>query len=164
MMTTDELSDYGMVRMNDDEIRGFLSSQSIGVLGLPTENVPVMRPLFFWYDGGSQIYFLYVIGPESQKEDLSDRADAARFLVFNVDTPFMWTSVLLTGSISDVPESEREPIEDAMEMRWRPDLFERAGTSENTKLYQLQIEDRAGITHRGLPPAFETDSSEDQSE
>jgi len=163
-MTIDELSDYGMDRMNDDEIRGFLSSQSVGVLGLPTENVPVMRPLFFWYDGDSQIYFLYVIGPGSQKEDLSDRADVARFLVYNVDTPFMWTSVLLTGPISDVPESEREPIEDVMEMRWRPDLFEQAGTSENTKLYQLQIEDQAGITHRGLPPAFDTGSPKDQSE
>ena len=163
-MTIDELSDYGMDRMADDEIRGFLSSQSIGVLGLPTENVPAMRPLFFWYDGESQIYFLYVIGPESQKEDLSDRADAARFLIYNVDTPFMWTSVLLTGPISDVPESEREQVQDAMEMQWRPDLFERAGTSETTKLYQLQIEDQVGIAHRGLPPAFDTDSSETQSE
>ncbi|MFD1565608.1 pyridoxamine 5'-phosphate oxidase family protein [Haloarchaeobius amylolyticus] len=163
-MTIDELSDYGMDRMTDDEIRGFLSNQNVGVLGLPTENVPVMRPLFFWYDGEARVYFLYVLGSESQKEDLSDRADAAQFLVYNVDTPFMWTSVLLTGPISDIPESERESVEDAMDMQWRPDLFERAGASENTKLYQLQIEDQVGLTHRGLPPAFETDSSENRSE
>lgn len=81
LITINELSDYGITKIDNDEIPGFLSSQSVGVLGLPTADAPVMRPLSFAYDGESRVYFLYILGSESRKEDLSDRADVARFLV-----------------------------------------------------------------------------------
>ncbi|UHQ96083.1 pyridoxamine 5'-phosphate oxidase family protein [Natrinema halophilum] len=163
-MPVDKLSDYGIDRMDDDQIHGFLSSQSVGVLGLPAEGAPSMRPLSFWYDGESRVYFVYVRSTENRKEELSDRADTARFLVYRQDTPFNWTSVLLTGPIENVPESERDAVEDAIEMRWRPDVFEQASSSENVKLYQFRIEDQVGIRQMGLPPEFETDSTDDRSE
>jgi len=157
-MTVDELGDHEIEQMDDDEIRGFLSSQSVGVLGLPAEEAPAMRPISFWFDGDDRLYFLYVLGSESRKESLSDRADAVRFLVYSAETRFNWRSVLLTGSIEAVAESELDSVRDAVEMRDRPDAFERASQSADTKLYRFQIEDRAGIKHLGLPPGFETDS------
>ena len=39
-MTVDELESYGLVRMDDAEIRGFLSTQGTGVLVLTGEEVP----------------------------------------------------------------------------------------------------------------------------
>lgn len=162
-MTIEELRGYGMERMDDDEIQQVLSTKSIGVLGLPTAGAPSMRPMSFSFDGESNIYFVYVLGSSSRKETVTDQADVARFLVYSVETMFNWRSVLLTGTISEVPESERERIEDAMEVAWRPELFDRATTSENTSLYQFQINDQAGIKHLGLPPGFEKDASENQS-
>lgn len=162
-MTVPELRDYGMVRMGDDDIRGFLSSQSVGVLALPTEGAPFMRPLSFWFDGSSSLYFVYVLGPGSRKEAVSERADVARFLVYRSETAFNWRSVLLAGSIDEVPEGKRDAVRDEMEIRWRPDLFERASESENTALYRLQIEEQAGVEHVGLPPGFEESQSSDDS-
>jgi len=154
-MTVDEFADYGVARMDDDAIDRFLAGQRVGVLGLPTDGAPSMRPLSYWFDGGARLYFLYVTGGESRKADLSERADVARFLVYRADTRFQWRSVLLTGTISRVPEDERESVEEAMDLRRRPDALERAGEGEGTVLYAFDIDDRTGIEHLGLPPGFE---------
>ncbi|WP_254543699.1 pyridoxamine 5'-phosphate oxidase family protein [Halomarina pelagica] len=162
-MTIDDLGDYGMVRMDDEAIRGFLSSQSVGVLGLPAEGAPAMRPMSFWFDGDARLYFVYVLGSDNRKGELSDRAEAARFLVYRAETPFNWRSVLLTGTIDEVPASDRDAVRSALEMKWRPDVFERAGASEATTLYRFQIEERVGIEHLGLPPGLEAPPAEDRS-
>ena len=86
---------------------------------------------------------------------LSDQADAARFLVYRAETAFNWRSVLLTGTIEAVPEDEREAIEAAMDIAWRPEVFERVSDAEPTLLYRLHVEKRVGTKHLGLPPAFE---------
>lgn len=159
-MTIDELGDYGMVRMDDEETRGFLSSQTVGVLGFQTEGAPCMRPMSYWYDGEFTLYFLYVLGDSSRKQRLSSRSDAARFLVYQADSAYEWRSVLLTGTIDEVPESKRDDVREVAEMKWRPELFERAGASENTKFYRFEIDDRVGIKHSELPPGFERDHPE----
>ena len=114
-----------------------------------------MRPLSFAFDGERDLYILYVGGSESRKRDLTERAEAARFLVYSAETPFNWRSVLLTGSLSEVPESDLAPLLDAMEIRWRPDLFEQASVDEPTALYRFEIDEQTGIKHLGLPPGFE---------
>lgn len=92
-----------------------------------------MRPLSYWFDGGDRLYFLYITGGESRKADLSERADVARFLVYRADTRFQWRSVLLTGTVSRVPESEHAAVEEAMDLRRRPAALERAsGGGETT--------------------------------
>ena len=160
-MTIDEFADYGVVRMDEDQIRGFLSSQSVGVLGLPTDGAPSMRPLSYWFDGESRLYFIFVLGSESRKAALSMRTDVARFLVYRADTIFNWQSVLLTGTISEVPESERQAVEDVMDLRRRPDALEQASAVEETRLYRFEIDERVGIERIGLPPGFERESDEE---
>lgn len=160
-MTLEELTEYGMARMDEAAIDGFLSSHSIGVLGLPAEDAPYLLPLSYSYDGES-LYFLYVVGAESRKADLSDRAEAARFLVYSAETVFNWRSVLLSGTIEEVPVGEWDPLLDEMEMAWRPELFETASEMEVTRLYRFRIEERSGIKHTGLPPALEARSGGDR--
>jgi hypothetical protein len=157
-MTVDELDDYGMVEMTDEEVRGFLASQRVGVLALPTEDggAPSMRPLSFGFDGES-LYFLYVVGAESRKVELTDRADHARFLVYSAETAFNWRSVLLTGSVDEVAEEDRERALDTLDGAWRPDVFERASATEATRLYRFEIDEHTGLKHLGLPPGFEDD-------
>ncbi len=156
-MSVDELQEYGLVGMTDSEVRNFLSSQRMGVLGLPDANTPYLLPLSFGYDGDDRLYFTFLLGSRSRKATLSERADAATFLVFKVDTMYNWESVHLTGSITAVPETEWDGIEDILDDAWRPSLFDSASLSGDIAVYEFQIEEQTGIKHQGLPPALEPD-------
>ena len=153
-MSVDELQEYGLERMNDEQIREFLASQSTGVLGLPAEEVPYMIPMSYAHDDSS-LYFTYLLGPSSNKEALSQRGDRARFLVYSVETMFNWRSVLLAGPLSEVPEEEWSDLEDVLTNAWRPELFKNAGTGGDVKVYELEIQARDGIRHTGLARGFQ---------
>jgi hypothetical protein len=153
-MTIDDLTDYGMVRMDDEEIRALLSSHSIGVLGLPTDGAPCLRPMSYGYDAADDaLYFVYIVGTGSRKAALSDRANAARFLVYSAETQFNWRSALLTGHV-DAVAGDIDDFEDRVTLPWQPDLFRRAGAEERTDLYRFAVTDWTGLKHVGLPPAF----------
>lgn len=157
-MTVDDLTDYGMVRMDDEEIRALLSSHGIGVLGLPTDGAPSLRPMSYGYDAEADaFYFLYVLGSGSQKADLSDRADEASFLVYSAETQFNWRSALSTGYVDRVAADEVASVDDRVTLPWQPDLFRRAGAEERTRFYRFEIADWTGLKHVGLPPAFAVD-------
>jgi nitroimidazol reductase NimA-like FMN-containing flavoprotein (pyridoxamine 5'-phosphate oxidase superfamily) len=158
-MTVDELERYGMEQMDDEEIQQLLTTQDYGILALPTDGAPSMRPLSFWFDGDDTVYFLYVSGDSSEKEALSRRAEIARFLVYRIETTFNWRSVLLTGKIDPVPESERPAIEEQADIPWRPDVFRRAMESETTSLYRFRIDEQSGIKQLELPPELRTEDS-----
>ena len=158
-MTIDELTEYDVVRMDDEEISGFLSSHSVGVLGLPTDAAPSLRPMSFWFDGASRLYLLYFLGDSSRKAELTAQADVARFLVYSAETMFTWRSVLLTGTLSEVPESEWEAVQEDVENAWRPDVFRQALADDNIKIYQFQIDEQTGLKSTGIPPGFEEDPS-----
>jgi nitroimidazol reductase NimA-like FMN-containing flavoprotein (pyridoxamine 5'-phosphate oxidase superfamily) len=163
-MTVDELSLYDVVQMSDEEIRGFLSSHSVGVLGFSTEGAPSLRPMSFWFDGESGLYLLYVGGDRGRKAELTARSDAARFLVYTAETTFTWRSVLLTGTVDEVPdEEEEETIVKAVEDAWRPEVLRQAVENESVRLYRFTIEDQHGIKSMGLPPGFEDPSGETRS-
>lgn len=159
-MTVEELAEYGVNRMDDAEIRDFLLNQGMGVLGLPSEDVPYLLPMSFGFDGESRLYFTYVLGGSSRKDRLSSRNESARFLVYSADTMFVWESVLLTGTLVEAPEDEWDDIRDALAVAWQPDLFRAASRVEDVKVYRFEIDERSGIKHVGLPPGFEPDTSE----
>ena len=158
-MTLDELAAYDVERMDGGEIDGFLSSHSIGVLGLPTDRAPSMRPMSYWYDGESGLYLLYFLGSGSRKAKLSDAAADARFLVYTTESTFSWRSVLLTGHIDEVPPAEMRAVRETLEEVWRPEVLEQALAEEEVTVYRFEITDRSGIKSVGLPPGFETDDS-----
>lgn len=153
-MTVDQLGEYGMTEMSDDEVEGFLSSQSLGVLGLATGGAPYMIPMSYGFDGGSRLYFFFVVGAESRKERLAEQAESAGFLVYSAETMFHWQSVLLTGAIRKLPEDGRADVEASSRPTWRPELFETASETQGTHLFEFQIEEWSGIRHVGLPPGF----------
>lgn len=157
-MSVDELAQVGLERMTDAEIRRFLSNRRTGVLGLPTDREPYLLPLSFGYDEDSRLYFTYVIGGESRKQNLSDEATGASFLVFKVNSMYNWQSVLCRGTLSVVPESEWDDLDDALEDAWSPDLFTAADLTGGVTVYEFQIDEQTGIKHQGLPPGFEPKS------
>jgi len=140
-----------MRRMTDDDIEQTLANETVGVLGLPAETAPALRPMSYWFDGEATLYFVYVVGEESRKARLTERADRATFLVYRIDAPFNWRSVRLEGTLERVPEDERAEVEAQMDVSWRPELFERGADSENTDLYRFRIEDREGVLQLQRP-------------
>lgn len=162
-MSIDELREYGLVRMTDDEIRGFLSSQTVGVLGLPASPAPHLLPMSFGYDGDSSLYFTYLVGTESRKVELSERADAAGFLVYRVDSTFNWESAFLIGTLEEVPESEWDAVQEVADQAWRPSVLQTAELSGGVTVYEFRIEEQSGIKHTGLPPEIATDGDENRS-
>lgn len=159
-MSVPQLEAYGLERMEDDDIREFVSSQSTGVLGLPTDGGPYLIPMSFAFDGESSLYFTYLLGSSSRKADLTERTDSTRFLVYSVETMFNWQSVLLTGSLTAVPEDEWSELEDVLTTAWRPELFRTASTSGGVRVYEFAIQSQSGIRHTGLPPGFQADSED----
>lgn len=160
-MTIDELGKYGMEQMDDEAIEAFLSTQSLGVLGLPTENSPYLLPMSYGYEGGSRLYFFYVVGSESRKVDLSERAETASFLVYSAETLFNWRSVFLTGTIQQLPEGQRADLTEGQIPDWRPELFETASETEATQFYEFRAKEWTGISHTGLPPGFHQSAGEE---
>jgi nitroimidazol reductase NimA-like FMN-containing flavoprotein (pyridoxamine 5'-phosphate oxidase superfamily) len=154
-MSVNELGEYGMERMNADEIGQFLATQKTGVLGLPSEDGPYLLPLTYGYDGESRLYFTFVLGASSRKETLSERAEHATFLVFQVDSMFVWESVLLSGSIEPLPESEWDVALAELTDAWRPEVYEQADLSRGVHIYAFDVEDRSGIKHASVPPGFQ---------
>ena len=153
-MTIDQLEEYGLEQMDDEEIREFLSEHSTGVLGLPTTDVPYLLPLSYGFDDEASLYFTYLLGESSQKADLTEQAGRGRFLVYDIDTAFEWQSVMLAGDISSVPEEEWSDITAMTQNAWRPNTLQTATTSGGVALYEFEITELAGIRQTGLAPGF----------
>jgi len=150
-MTVEEIQ---LTEMDDDAIRAFLANQKMGVMGLPTGGVPYLLPMSYGFDDESTLYFTFVGGPDSRKRGLIEATDRARFLSYTAQSPFNWESVLVTGTVEPVPESEWDDIVAALESAWRPEVIEAAMETEEVTVYRFSVEEWTGYKHTGLPPGF----------
>lgn len=149
-MSIAEISESDAKHMDQNEIDQFLYEQGVGVLALADEGLPYILPLSFGYDGDACLYFTYLLfGDQSKKEDLSDRAEKARFLVYAAESMYEWRSVLLTGTLGEVPSDEWGELQTAMENAWHPSLFSAASPMRGVKGYQFSITDQSSVKHAG---------------
>ncbi len=160
-MTVDELGAYGIERMDDEDIERFLSIRNVGVLGLPAPGVPYLLPMSFGYDGGTSLYFSFLVDEDSRKADLADRADGCSFLVYNAETMFHWRSVLLTGTVRRLSEDERAALSASQTPAWRPELIQTASERIETEFYEFEVDEWTGLSHAVRPPAYDERSSRD---
>ncbi|MDS0281819.1 pyridoxamine 5'-phosphate oxidase family protein [Haloarcula onubensis] len=153
-MTVEEIQ---LTEMDDESIRAFLTNRKMGVLGLPTDDIPYLLPMSFGYDDESTLYFTFVGGPDSRKRGLIEGTDRARFLAYAAESPFSWESVLLSGTVEAVPDEEWEDILPVVEAAWRPDVIEAAMETEDVTVYRFAVDAWTGYKHTGLPPGFDVD-------
>lgn len=159
-MTVEGLQEFGLEEMSDEQIENFLANQGVGVLGLPAGEVPYLLPMSFGYDGDSRLYFSYFLEGDSRKRELSERTEAARFLVYSADSPFFWESVALEGTLAEIPESEWDDHEAALENAWHLDLFTEADRTGEVRLYEFRVESRDGYKYTGIPPGLQAPDDE----
>ncbi len=160
-MTVEGLKEYGLTEMSDAEIRDFLSNEGMGVLGLPTGDVPYLLPMSFGFDGERRLYFSFFLDNGSRKGCLTGQTDLASFLVYHADSPFFWESVALTGTIDEVPEAEWDDHEAALDNAWRLDLFEQVEGPGDVQLYVFVVDDQRGLKYTGLPPGIQGDAPDE---
>lgn len=154
-MSVSELKKYGLEVMRPEEVDQFLETQQVGVMGIEGGGNPYLLPLSYGYDGEDSLYFTYLLGESSEKEELTQRAETGTFLVYKVDTMFNWESVLLEGEFSRVPASHWSDLQEILANVWRPEIFRTAETSRNVAIYQFEITEANGIKHTGLAPAYQ---------
>lgn len=163
-MTIDVLREYGLADMDDSEIQDFLTNEGMGVLGLPTGGAPYLLPMSFGFDGESRLYFSFFVGGESRKVELSRQAETASFLVYSADSIFFWESVLLQGSLGELPDSEWDAHRDALDNAWHLDLLDKAETAGELRIFTFDIEQQVGLKSMGLPPALQEERSDADTE
>ena len=163
-MTVDELGTYGIEQMDDEAVERFLSIRKVGILGLSTSGAPYLLPMSFGYDGGTRLYFSFLLGGQSKKAELADRSDVCSFLVYNAETMFHWQSVLLEGTIRRLTEEERSELSATQIPPWQPELIQTASEQDETRFYEFEVEEWTGISHAIRPPAYYELSSRDVTE
>jgi len=95
------------------------------------------------------------VGPESRKQELSERADSAQFLVYDASSKYMWESVQVTGTLTEVPATEWDDLEAELANAWRPAIFEPTEYSGGLAVYRLDVTEWVGFKQTGLPPGLE---------
>lgn len=147
-MSIAEIREAEAAHMDRGEIDRFLREQGVGVLALAEGGLPYVLPLSFGYDGDAHLYFAYLLfGAESKKEELSNRVESARFLVYSAESITEWRSVLLTGDLEEVPESAWDEFTSAMQNAWHPNLFATATPMRGIQPYRLYITDQSSLKH-----------------
>lgn len=145
-MSADELRESDTTAMSEAEIAAFLTDQGVGVLGVADEDLPYLVPMSFGFDGDRSLYFVFVLfGTESRKETLADRAERARFLVYDAESMSDWQSVSLVGRIGAVDDDEWDDLRTAMQNAWHPNLFSTANPMRGVRGYEFSIEEWSGI-------------------
>ena len=153
-MSLKELEPYGLERMTAAEIGNFLQTQNAGVLGLVAAGEPYMLPISFGFDGQRRLYFTYLVGSNSLKDELTRECETAGFLVFEIASAFNWQSVLLRGGIEHLPEGEWDDVSELLDDAWNPDILERAKTEADVAVCEFTIREQTGVKHTGLPPGL----------
>jgi len=64
---------------------------------------------------------------------------------------YNWQSALLTGTLSEVPESDHDALEETLSDAWRPSLIETATLSGDVAVFELF--DRGANGHQTSGPA-----------
>lgn len=159
-MTVDTLLEYGLERMTADAVNDFLRAQQVGILGLPDRGAPYLLPLAYGYDGDDTLFFTFFVDGPSRKVSRSEDADAASFLVYRADSAFVWESVLLEGTISELPAAEWDANEADISGAWRLDLFERAESAGEIRIFAFDIQEWTGVRYAEVPRGFAASGEE----
>jgi nitroimidazol reductase NimA-like FMN-containing flavoprotein (pyridoxamine 5'-phosphate oxidase superfamily) len=102
------------VEMDRAEIDSFLREQGIGTLSLADGSEAYGVPVSFGYDDGTLYFFLVRFGEDSAKIDFAEATTTASFTAYSFADEHRWRSVVASGPIERVPESDLEAAEAAL--------------------------------------------------
>lgn len=133
--------------LSDSEIDSFLGRHETGVISLAREGECYAIPISYGYDSEHRRFYLRLVSnPESEKRKFLKSTPHTRLVVYEEDDP-IYTSVVATGSLSQISRDELtvEHIKQYGQAK-RP-LFEIWGDSLpalNVRLYRLDPDELSG--------------------
>ena len=139
------------VEMDRQAVDDCLRNEGVGILALTDGDEAYGVPLSFGYDGDSRLYFLFLgLGETSKKEQLATQTEMASFTVTSVQSKHEWQSVIATGSVVSVPDTENDDLYAAIEDNaWYPSLFSESDPLTGVRGWALEIETVTGRSADG---------------
>jgi nitroimidazol reductase NimA-like FMN-containing flavoprotein (pyridoxamine 5'-phosphate oxidase superfamily) len=134
--------------MDDLEIRRFLKTRGLGVLGLAAGGDSYTIPIAFAYDEDSQrCIFRFIATNDSQKMEYVSKTDVASLTAYDWAGPDDWRSVVLRGPLSELADEElaqAAAVFSDLGAESALDVFNQPVSAYETGWYELQIEERTG--------------------
>lgn len=114
-MSSENVDELYGVQMSESEVDDLLTAEGVGLLSLASENVAYAIPISFGYDGDDRLYFFLIeFGEHSRKLEYIERTAEASFVVYTVESPTRWKSVVVSGEVGQVSPGDEAAMEDAM--------------------------------------------------
>ncbi|GAB7011181.1 pyridoxamine 5'-phosphate oxidase family protein [Halorubrum trueperi] len=137
--------------MDDEAIKQVLRERGHGVLSLARDSEAYAIPVSFGYDGERALMYLLQFGEDSEKLAVASDTEQACLVTYNVETRFEWESVILRGSLRELPTEESEDVEAVMdENAWFPSIFPPDAPITGVHIYELVIESASGRQGEGV--------------
>jgi hypothetical protein len=130
--------------MDESEVEERLRSEAAGVLSLADDGTAYGVPVHHYYDGES-LYFRLGDDDHSKKLSFVETTTEASFVLFGVEEPESW-SVLVTGALRELSESERETFDAAtINDRFGPfRVFDEPIDDVELAMFEMEIESVTG--------------------
>lgn len=140
-------------RMMDSEIDTLLTEQGVGTLSMAGEERAYSIPMSFGYDAPEKLYFLFAgHSEEGNKVAYAEQTDTASFVVFDVESPSTWRSVVVEGSLSRITPPEWDTAREAMaDNAYQGELIAGVDRQEDPRVWVLDVAQRTGraLEHDG---------------
>lgn len=144
-MSTDQTEQVSGIEMSEAEIDEFLSERGHGILSLARDAETYGMPMSFGYDGDRVFMQFITFGEHSKKGEFLEGTERACFTVYDVETRFKWRSVVVTGTLFEVPETEKQYAEDTLEDNgWFPNIFPPTEPMSGVKRVAMAVEEATG--------------------
>lgn len=112
------------IEMGRQEIDETLYEQGHGTLALTRDGEAYGVPVSFGYDGETVFLYLIQFGESGKKFDYADATERATLTTYTAESKFRWKSVIVTGTLGDLPDDEIEHMESVMDDNaWFPGMF-----------------------------------------
>lgn len=131
--------------MDEPEIDRALKEIGYGTLALTRDDEAYGVPVSFGYDGDRLFLYLFQFGEESRKLGYSGQTERASLTIIDIESRDVWRSVIVTGTLHEVPEEETEHAEAAIDDNaWFPTFFPPDSPVTGVRWTELKIGEVTG--------------------
>lgn len=140
--------------MDRTEAVQFLNEQGVGVLSLADGGEAYGVPLSYGYDAEAEVIYFVLLRPgeRSRKEQFMETTERASFLVYDVDGPGDWRSVIAEGPVRPTRDAEDDRAVEVIEAEaWYPDVFRESAPTRGIQGWALEVEELSGMRGGDVP-------------
>lgn len=130
--------------MAADEITDFLNDQATGVLSLANDRRAYGVPMSFAYDDDEQRAIMDLgFADESKKREFIETSEEVCLTVYDWNSPHDWTSVIASGSLESLDESD---VDDDIEA-WYYRVAKDIDVDDDVELewHELRVDELSGV-------------------